>query len=90
LSPRRLDRFAGVDVRLECRQRQVDLDQNPRNVADLNDRATKRVLHVLQAECERPVERPDELRFDAIIARCRAPRATVAVAHLFRLLSPER
>src|SRR4030095_5729664 len=58
-------------------QRQVDLHRDPRDIADLDDRAAERVFHVGKAGCERSVERPDERCFD-ISVQC-APRGPLAI-----------
>src|SRR5947207_11702748 len=95
-SPRRLNRFPGVDARLQRRQRQIDLKQDARNIADLDDRTPKRVLHVLEAKRERSVERPHERRFDRIVVRPRSLRYAMTVTRplvlsaCLHLLSPDR
>src|SRR5437763_1131320 len=50
--------------------------------ADLHNRAAERVLHILEAQRERTVERPHQRRFDAVIARCHPPHTVTPPFHL--------
>jgi hypothetical protein len=88
LPPGGLYFFPGVDARLQRRQREIDLHGDPRHVADLDDRAAKRVLHVREARREGSVERPDERRFDARGGEAARVLPSVAVRDRFHLASP--
>ena len=90
MAPCRLDRFPRLDARLERRQRQVDLHRDFGYVTDLHDRAPKRVLHILQAGSERPVESPHQRRFHTFARNALPARPPLALVRAFHLSPPAR
>src|SRR2546428_9624478 len=61
-SPCWLNRIASFHPRAQCGQGELDHKRDPRHVAHLDDRASERVLHVMQTGDEGSIESPDQRR----------------------------
>src|SRR5713226_132957 len=70
-SPGRLNRIARFYPRPQCGQGELDHKRDPRHIANLDDRAPERVLHVEETGDEGAIESPNERRFDF---SCPSPR----------------